>query len=213
MNSIWTLLAAPAPAVPAVPATGAPWWGVALGTAAGALITGGFLIWSKYREQKAALDLAKVQAHLDVSKWHRTERRTSYANCLISYEKFRDMVAAFTRVIPWQPVPQALTAEQEVELTRLLVKLEKRFEDSYEKCQVVRLEGPPALAHTAKSMALAADSFRAAAKDQAQAAKDLLSTQDERGRERQRAWDHAVTEMDAFLEEFIGLVQQTVAVD
>ncbi|MER5765849.1 hypothetical protein [Streptomyces sp. NPDC002082] len=179
----------------------------------GAVVTGGFLIWSKCCERKAALGLAKVQAHLEVSKWHRTERRTSYANCLVPFEKLRDLVATFTTTIPWQPVAQPLTTPAEAELDRLLVKLEKRFEDAYEKCQIVRLEGPLAMAHTGRSLALAAAQFRAAAKDRALATREARSTQDVQGRQRQTEWDNAVREMETLLEEFIQLVQETVAVD
>ncbi|WP_019885880.1 hypothetical protein [Streptomyces purpureus] len=208
MNSIWTALAAAPPATPVpTPApTGAPWWGLLLAALGGAAVTGGFLIWSKYREQKAALDLAEVQAHNEVSKWHRAERRTSYVACLVAYEKLRDVIEPLNKVLPW-PVSEPLSAHATEELERLLVRLDERYEDMFEKCQVVRLEGPPALAHTAKSLYLGAADFRSAAKERAEAVREGRGTPDV------TRWNAGAEEMSTALEEFIRLAQETVAVD
>jgi hypothetical protein len=85
--------------------------------------------------------------------------------------------------------------------------LDERYEDAFQKCQVVRLEGPAAIAHTAKSMYLAAADFRAAAKERAQATGAGQGTPDTARR------SSAVQDMSNALEEFIGLAQATIAVD
>lgn len=204
LNSIRTALAA-APSTAPVPA-GAPWWSPLLAALGGAAVTGGFLIWSKYREQRAALDLAEVQAHNEVSKWHRAERRTSYVACLVAYEKLRDVIEPLNKVLPW-PVSEPLSVDATAESEQLLVRLDERYEDTFEKCQVVRLEGPPALAHTAKSLYLAAADFRAAAQERAQAVREGRGTPDA------TRWTAGAEEMSTALEEFIRLAQKTVAID
>ncbi|WP_331754172.1 MULTISPECIES: hypothetical protein [unclassified Streptomyces] len=59
----------------------------------------------------------------------------------MTYEKLRDMIVLLSRAIPW-PVSRNLTDEEASQLDALLVVLGERYDEAFQKCQVVRLEGP-----------------------------------------------------------------------
>jgi hypothetical protein len=175
-------------------------------TLGGVVVTGLFGLGLQQQQRKTAKHQAQVQSVLDLSKWHRDLRRTSYVDCLISYETLRDLIEPLNRALPW-PVAGPLSADDSVALDRLLAMLDQRYEETFQKCQVVRLEGPAAISHTAKSLYLAAADFRAAAKERARAVREG------RGTPNTARWNSAAEDMSNALEEFIGLAQSIVAVD
>lgn len=181
-------------------------WTPLLSALGGAVVTGGFLLGGNALTQRANRKLAEAQGTRDLNKWHRELRRTSYVDCVVAYEKLRDMVEPLGRVLP-SIRNSPLTPEQDSELNGLLRALDARYEEMFQKCQVVRLEGPAELSHTAKGLYLAAADFRHAARERARAAREGT------GRVEGRAWDSSTTDMMNTLDEFIEKARGVVAVD
>ncbi|MEW1661142.1 hypothetical protein [Streptomyces sp. NPDC093707] len=159
MYSTWTILAAEK----AASFDWTPAW--ALG---GVIVTGLFGLAVQWHQRRAAKEQAEAQASRELSKWHRELRRTSYVDCVVAYETFRDMVEPLGNALPW-PVSAPLNDEEAAELDTLLVTLDERYADLFQKCQIVRLEGPAAIAHTAQGLILSAADFRHATKGRATA--------------------------------------------
>lgn len=170
------------------------------------MVTGGFLLAGHGMVQRATSRQAKIQAHRDLSKWHRELRRQSYVDCIVTYEKLRDMIVLLSRAIPW-PVSRNLTDEEASQLDALLVTLGERYDEAFQKCQIVRLEGPGGVSDAAQRLILAAADFREAADGRARAA---------RGGERPAqppAWNSSAERMNDELEAFIELARAVIAVD
>ncbi|MER8047126.1 hypothetical protein [Streptomyces sp. NPDC094032] len=173
-----------------------------IGVLGGAAVAGFFGLRTQAHQRKAA----EAQADRDVSKWHRELRRTSYVDCVVTYERLRDMVEPLGRILP-SIRNSPLSPEQETELNGLLATLDERYEDMFRKCQIVRLEGPADVAHTAKGLYLAAADFRQAARERARAA------QEGTGRVDGSTWDSSTADMMNTLEEFIEMARGVIAVD
>ncbi|OII59673.1 hypothetical protein BJP40_13070 [Streptomyces sp. CC53] len=179
----------------------APVW--ALG---GVFLTGLFGLAVQRGQRKAAQEQTEGQAARDLSRWHRELRRTSYVDCIVTYEKFRDLVEPVGKALPW-PVSAPLTAEKAAELDALLAVLDERYADVFQKCQIVRLEGPAALAHIAQGLILSAADFRHATKERAGAARAGT------GNAEVSTWTSSTEDMRRTLEEFIERARGVVAVD
>ena len=82
-----------------------------------------------------------------------------------------------------------------------------RYEEAFQKCQIVRLEGPRNVADAAQRLILAAAAFRQAAEERAAAARD-----GERP-ERARDWNASAEKMNDELEDFIEIARAVIAVD
>ena len=80
-------------------------------TLSGVVATGVFLLAGHGLVQRATRKQAKAQADRDLSKWHRELRRQSYVDCIVTYEKLRDVIVPLSRAIPW-PVSRSLTGEE-----------------------------------------------------------------------------------------------------
>ncbi|MDX2709220.1 hypothetical protein PV350_41230 [Streptomyces sp. PA03-6a] len=197
MHAIWALAAEAANA-------GFDWTPV--WTLVGVAVTAASLLIGQWLTQRAAGKQAEAQAVRELSKWHRELRRQSYADCVIAYERFRDLLQPIARAIPW-PVGRALTPEEAAHLGTLLVTLGERYDDAFQKCQVARLEGPEAVAKTAHRLIVAGTEFRAAAEARAEAARVGMQPPDP------SAWDLAAESMDEELDDFIVLARSVIAVD
>ncbi|WP_093801142.1 hypothetical protein [Streptomyces sp. Wb2n-11] len=195
MYSAWMTLAAAKD-----PAVWAPLWAIA-----GVVVTGGFGLGLAWVQHRTTMKQAELQASRELSKWHRELRRQSYVDCLVTYERLRDMIVPLSNSIAW-PVSGALTTDEVSRLDALLVLLDERYDEAFQRCQVVRLEGPVDLAETAQRLLLAGSRFRHAAEARAQAAKrgQLLVG---------RGWDDAAEGMNDALESFIEQARAVIAVD
>ncbi|MEU5218498.1 hypothetical protein AB0G79_20185 [Streptomyces sp. NPDC020807] len=197
MYSTWTVFAAEK----AASFDWTPAW--ALG---GVFLTGFFGLAVQRGQRKAAKEQAEVQAARDLSKWHRELRRTSYVDCVVTYEKFRDMVEPLGKALPW-PVSAPLSGEKAAELDALIVTLDERYVELFQKCQIVRLEGPAALAHTAQGLILSAADFRHATRERSEAARAGT------GNAEVSTWNSSTEDMRRTLEEFIETARSVIAVD
>lgn len=124
----------------------------------------------------------------------------------MTYEKLRDVIVPLSRAIPW-PVSRNLTGEEESQLEALLVTLGELYDEAFQKCQIVRLEGPGVVADAAQRLIFAAADFRQAAEERAQAA---------RVGERPAqppAWNSSTEKMNDELEAFIEIARTVIAVD
>ncbi|MFE2553651.1 hypothetical protein ACFXGI_34740 [Streptomyces sp. NPDC059355] len=174
---------------------------------AGVLLTGFFALAGHYLVQRGARHQAKEQAARDLHKWHRDLRRQSYVDCIVTYEKMRDLISPLARAIPW-PVSRALTPEEASQLNDLLLMLAQRYDDAFQKCQVVRLEGPEAVADAAHQLIFAAAGFLHAADERAKAAR--AGQQPAHSPE---PWNASAGQMNNALEEFIKAARTVIAVD
>ncbi|MGA4803628.1 hypothetical protein [Streptomyces lavendulocolor] len=175
-------------------------------TLGGVVATGLFLLAGHGMVQRATRKQAAVQADRDLSKWHREMRRQSYVDCIVTYEKLRDMIVPLSRAISW-PVSRNLTGEEASQLDALLVTLGERYDEAFQKCQIVRLEGPGGVADAAQRLIFAAADFRQAADERARAA---------RAGERPTqppAWNSSAEKMNDELEAFIEIARTVIAVD
>lgn len=172
----------------------------------GVLVTGVLGLVGQHMNRRAAEKAAAVQMVRDLSKWHRELRRQSYVDCIVTYEKMRDVLAPLVAAIPW-PVTQAMNPQQVSRLEALLVTLGERYEEVFQKCQIVRLEGPERVAAAAQRLILAAAGFRHAAEERAGAARSG------RAPLHAPAWDSASREMHEALEAFIEIARPHIAVD
>ncbi|MEU6705762.1 hypothetical protein [Streptomyces wuyuanensis] len=78
------------------------------------------------------------------------------------------MITPLGLATPW-PVSRSLIDEEDVRLDDLLVTMGERHDEAFLKCQIVRLEGPVALATIAQHLVLAAGDFHFAAEERARA--------------------------------------------
>jgi len=179
----------------------APVW-----TLGGVVATGVFLLAGHGMGQRATRKQAEVQADRDLSKWHRELRRQSYLDCIVTYEKLRDMIVPLSQAIPW-PVSRSLTDEEVSQLNVLLGTLGERYDEAFQKCQIVRLEGPGSIADAAQRLILAAADFCHAADGRAGAARA-----GERP-EQSPAWNSSAERMNDELEDFIEIARAVIAVD
>ncbi|MGY4929407.1 hypothetical protein [Streptomyces sp. 900105755] len=177
-------------------------------TLGGVLLTGLFALASQNVAQRAGRTQAAVQAVREVSKWHRELRRQSYLDCIVSYEKFRDMIAPLSQAIPW-PVRGNLTPEESSQLDALLVMLGERYDEVFQKCQIVRLEGPGNLAEAAHRLIFAAADFRNAAYERARATR----AGEHPAQPTAPAWNATAEKMNDELELFIETARTVIAVD
>lgn len=199
MCTTWISLAAPGVR------TGFDWapvWALA-----GVLVAGVFALAGHVLVQRGARRQAKEQTALDLSKWHRELRRQSYVDCVATYEKMRELITPLSRAIPW-PVSRALTAVEASQLDDLLIVLAQRYDDAFQKCQVVRLEGPGAIADAAQQLIFAAAGFRNAVEERAQAAQA-----GQRPAHAPAPWNSSAEQMNDALEEFIEIARTVIAVD
>lgn len=199
MCTTWIDLAAPGEG------TGFDWapvWALA-----GVLVAGIFAMAGHVLVQRGTRRQAKEQAARDLSKWHRELRRQSYVDCIVTYEKMRDLIAPLSRAIPW-PVSRALTSEEASQLDDLLIMLAQRYDDTFQKCQVVRLEGPGAVADAAQQLIFAAAGFRNAVDARAEAAQA-----GQQPAHSPAPWNSSAERMNDALEEFIEIARTVIAVD
>ncbi|MER7598031.1 hypothetical protein [Streptomyces hydrogenans] len=127
-------------------------------------------------------------------------------DCIVTYEKVRDMIVPLSRAIPW-PVSRALSDTEAQELDALLATLGERYDEAFQKCQIVRLEGPEAVADAAQRLIFAAADFRQAADERALAARN-----GERPVQ-SPAWTSSAEKMNDQLEEFIEIARAVISVD
>lgn len=125
----------------------------------GATVAGISSIWLAYINRSTQREQARAQSTRDLRKWRRELRRQSYSDCVISFEKLRDMIAPLAKVLPW-PVPRALSAGERQELDNLISRLADCYDDAFQKCQIVRLEGPEPVATSANRMLRTGDCAR-----------------------------------------------------
>lgn len=198
MHAIWVSLAAGSEKA------GFDWTPV--WTLGGVLATGFFLLAGQALTQRTSAKQAEIQAKRDLSKWHRELRRQSYADCILAYERLRDMITPLGLATPW-PVSRSLTEEEDARLDDLLVTLSERHDEAFQKCQIVRLEGPVALAEIAQQLVLAAGEFRFAAEERVRAARGGESVVEA------SAWNLATGKMTRELEKFFVMARDVIAVD
>ncbi|WP_371604937.1 hypothetical protein OG345_40760 (plasmid) [Streptomyces sp. NBC_01220] len=175
-------------------------------TLGGVVTTGAFVLVGHGMVQRAARKQAAIQADRDLSRWHRELRRQSYVDCIVTYERMRDMLVPLARAVPW-PVSRPLTDEEATHVDALLVTLGERYDEAFQKCQVVRLEGPGSIADSAQRLILAAASFRNAADRRAEAARAGERPSDT------PAWNASAEEMNDELDVFIEAARAVIAVD
>ncbi|WP_086670364.1 hypothetical protein [Streptomyces albovinaceus] len=175
-------------------------------TLGGVVATGFFLLAGHGMVQRATRKQAAIQADRDLSKWHREVRRQSYVDCIVAYEKLRDMIVPLSRAIPW-PVSRNLTGEEASQLDAFLVTLGERYDEAFQKCQIVRLEGPGGVADAAQRLIFAAADFRQAVDERARATREgELPAQPS-------AWNSSAEKMNDELEAFIEIARTVIAVD
>ncbi|MFC7933957.1 hypothetical protein [Streptomyces cinereoruber] len=172
----------------------------------GVVATGLFLLAGHGMVQRATRKQAAVQADRERSKWHRELRRQSYVDCIVTYEKLRDMIVPLSQAIPW-PVSRNLTGEEASQMDALLATLGERYDEAFQKCQIVRLEGPGAVADAAQRLIFAAADFRQAADDRARAAR--LGERPAQP----PAWNSSAEKMNDELEAFIEVARTVIAMD
>lgn len=80
----------------------------------GVVVAGLFALAGHGMVPRAARGQAEAQMARDLSKWHRELRRQSYVDCILAYEKLRDMIVPLSRAIPW-PVSHSLTSGEAAE--------------------------------------------------------------------------------------------------
>lgn len=176
-------------------------------TLGGAVVTGVFLLIGQSMVQRAARKQGEAQAGRELSKWHRELRRQSYVDCVVAFEKMRDVIAPLSQAAPWPPPSRALTDMEAAALDALLVRLGERYEEVFQKCQIVRLEGPGAVADAAQQLVVAAAGFRNAVDERAHAVR--------LGQRPAFAprFTSSAQEMNDELEAFIELARAVIAVD
>ncbi|MGW3060587.1 hypothetical protein ACWC98_32300 [Streptomyces goshikiensis] len=174
---------------------------------AGVLVASTFALAGQVLVQRGARRQAKEQAARDLSKWHRDLRRQSYVDCIVTYEKMRDLITPLSRAIPW-PVSRAMTSDEASQLDGLLTTLAQRYDDAFQKCQVVRLEGPGAVADAAQQLIFAAAGFRNAVDERAEAAQAARQPAHSPA-----SWNASAKQMNDALEEFIKVARTVIAVD
>lgn len=172
----------------------------------GVVVAGLFALAGHGMVQRAARGQAEAQMARDLSKWHRELRRQSYVDCIVVYEKLRDMIVPLSRAIPW-PVSRSLTSGEAAQLDALLVTLGERYDEAFQKCQIVRLEGPGSVADAAQRLIFAAADFRQAADERAQAAGVGEPPA------QPTTWSSSAEKMNDELESFIEHARTVIAVD
>ncbi|MCF3143789.1 hypothetical protein [Streptomyces platensis] len=175
-------------------------------TLGGVVATGLFVLAGHGMGQRATRKQAAAQADRDLSKWHRELRRQSYVDCIVTYEKLRDMIVPLSRAAPW-PVRGNLSDEDVTQLDALLVTLDERYDEAFRKCQIVRLEGPGGVADAAQGLIFAAADFRRAADERARAARAGERPAQSPG------WNSSAERMSDELEAFIEIAGTVIAVD
>ncbi|MFF2044041.1 hypothetical protein ACFVVX_26840 [Kitasatospora sp. NPDC058170] len=170
----------------------------------GVTVTGLFGIWLAFINRSAQRQQAEIQASRDLKKWHRELRRQSYADCVVAFERFRDVLSPLAEVLPW-PVPQAMSEGDVVRVDGLIARLREAYDDAFQKCQVVRLEGPDGVSEAVQRMLFSMAGFRNAAEERVRAAKDAQRPPEP------RAWDEAAAEMHSAVEDFMTKASAVVA--
>ncbi|GHB72815.1 hypothetical protein GCM10010347_48940 [Streptomyces cirratus] len=116
------------------------------------------------------------------------------------------MIVPLNRAIPW-PVSRVLTIEETVHLDGLLAALGERYDEAFQKCQVVRLEGPGTVADAAHQLIVAAAEFRQASEERAHATRSGERTSTA------PAWNSSTEKMNDELDAFIEMARAMIAVD
>ncbi|QKW06855.1 hypothetical protein HUT18_11100 [Streptomyces sp. NA04227] len=160
-----------------------------------------FLLVSQQVAQRAARRQAEDQSKRELQKWHREVRRQAYVDFIVAGEKFRHMILPLARALH-DSAQRALTTEEETRLRDLLATLTERYDDLYEKSQVVCLEGPATIGRVAKDFTLGAARFRAAATQKAEAGTSAGHLPEE-----ETGWQASGQKMNEALEAFIELAQ------